>query len=187
MDMCIIKQLRNVLPKTVTDLIDENPDIQLRLRSAIVDPTGNAIEQNEILNIFNVPDSAKTVVAHAWQPLSKFTMGTLKLAGVSMYTEFSTPRLHVSAAVHARRFTIALDAEVSSGTFRDVPINNSWVPGDTLFIDNNMITCQLLIPQATALVNALQVLMPAVPNTWQYSMSFARALKDYQLAKIRQD
>ena len=117
----------------------------------------------------------------------KFTVSALRLADVSLYTEFSIPRLHVSAAINATRFSVALDAEVNQGVFRDVKLNDDWVPGETLLLDNNMLTCQLLIPQITALIDILWTLMVNTPRTAQYALSFAHTLRDYQLAKIRKE
>ncbi len=182
MDKCIANQLRNVLPDDVVALMDANPDVQLRVHQGVMDPTGRVLEGIEAKVFKDVSDDRKTFAVHAWQPISKTTVGTLQLAGVSMYTEFSTPRLHVSAGLHDTKFMIMLDAEVNCGVFRDVLINSSWVPGDTLFMDNDLLTCQLLIPQATILVNTLQTLMVNIPRTSQYTLSFARALRDYQQA-----
>ncbi len=187
MDKCIVNQLHNLLPADVTALVDANPDVQLRVRRGVMDPTGRVLEGIEAKIFKDVADERVAFNVHAWQPVSKTVVGTLQLAGVSMYTEFSMPRLHVIATVHhAPRFRVNLDAEVTSGVFRDVPLNDSWVPGDTLFMDNNLLTCQLLIPQVTALTNMLRVLMANTPRTLQYTLSFAHALRDYQLAKYRQ-
>ena len=191
MDKCIVNQLHNILPADVTALVDANPDVQLRVNRGVMDPTGRVLEGLEAKVFKDVADDLVAFNVHARQPLAKTAVGVLQLAGVSMYMEFSAPRLHVSAALNATtrlnatRFRVALNAEVNAGVFRDVPLNDSWVPGDTLFMDNNLLTCQLLIPQVTALTNMLRVLMANTPRTLQYTLSFARALRDYQLAKYR--
>lgn len=186
MDKCVVNQLHNILPADVTALVDANPDVQLRVNRGVMDPMGRVLEGLEAKVFKDVADDRVAFNVHARQPLAKTTVGVLQLAGVSMYMEFSAPRLHVSAALNATRFRVALNAEVSAGVFRDVPLNDSWVPGDTLFMDNNLLTCQLLIPQFTALTNMVRVLMANTPRTLQYTLSFARALRDYQQAKYRQ-
>ncbi len=172
------------LPVDVKNLCDANPDVQLCVRRGVMDPTGRVLEGIEAKIFKDVADDRVAFNAHAWQPVSKTVVGTLQLAGVSMYTEFSTPRLHVIATVHhAPRFRVNLDAEVTSGVFRDLTLNDDWAPGETLFMDNNLLTCQLLIPQVTALTNMLRVLMANTPHELYYTLSFAIALRDYQQCK----
>ncbi len=183
MDKCIANQLRNVLPDDVVALVDANPDVTLRVRRSMFDSYGRILAENQTMLFENAAFARVAFTVHAWQLVDKRSVATLQLADVKLYTDFSIPRLHVRAKIHDDGFAIAFKAETSKGVFTDAKLNDYWVPGETLFLDNNLLVCQLLIPQVTALTNMLRVLMANLPETPQYALSFAKALKDYQLAK----
>lgn len=171
------------LPDQIQRLVDANPNITLCVRRSLFDNYGRILAENDT-NIFeNVAFARVAFTVHAWQQVHKHTVATLQLAGISLYANFSAPKLHVSAKLHDNGFKVALYAETSKGTFTDVTLNDYWTPDDTLFLSNNHLACQLLIPQVKALANMLSTLSTNVPEAPQDALHFATELKDYQLTK----
>lgn len=161
------------LPVEVKRLCDANPDVELRVTLTL----------------------SNTIETVARQKISRFAVGTLQLADISLYTKFSIPWLCISTTREQRRFWVQLYAEIYSGGMHYVPLNDDWDRGEpllfldnALFPDNSLLVNQLLLPQANALADAVTELQrlhshlspQAVINT-----GFNHALREYQLEKYR--
>ncbi len=166
---------KHPLPAEEQRLCDTNPAVELRVTLT--------------------PSTTNETMAR--QKISRFAVGTLQLADISLYTKFSIPWLCISTTREQRRFRAQLYAEVYSGGMHYVPLNDDRDRGEPLFLDNplfldfldnSLLVSQLLLPQANALANAVTKLQRLHSHLSPYaviSTDFNHALREYQLEKYR--
>lgn len=166
---------KHTLPAEVKRLCDANPDVELRVTLT----------------------PSNTIETVARQKISRFAVGTLQLADISLYTKFSIPWLCISTTREQRRFRAQLYAEIYSGGMHYVPLNDDWGRSEPLlldnplflvFLDNSLLVSQLLLPQANALADAvteLQRLHSHLSPQAVIDTGFGHALLEYQLEKYR--